>query len=409
MLAAILGVVALMLVVFALQGPNGPAATAPAQKLATPLWSTRRVPQTIVYDVATQRLQAGLDQDAAGLDACFVVAAPSGLVAASQADTPRIPASTQKLFTATAALDELGPEFRYETKAVAASAPKNGEVQHLWLVGSGDPGIATAEAAARLAAAPLTKGDQVTKLETLADAIVKAGVHSIPGGIDGDDSRYDTNRYLPVWPSSYRTDREIGPLGALTVNDGFQGPDGSGAAAQEPAQNAAAQLARLLEVRGVDVGPVGQGNAPKAPTTIATLRSPPLTDVLAGFLSSSDNLTGELLTREIAVHAGKEGTTANGLAVISDRLKTLGLPTANLHMVDGSGLSRDNRAPCSLELATLELMSRPKFARGSARACRSRGSTARSPGPVSAPRSRASSSRRPDRSTVSPAWPDSWT
>ena len=84
--------------------------------------------------------------------------------------------------------------------------------------------------------------------------------------------------------------------------------------------------------------------------------------MLAGFLSSSDNLTGELLTREIAVHAGKEGTTANGLAVISDKLKTLGLPTANLHMVDGSGLSRDNRAPCSLELATLELMSRPKFA-----------------------------------------------
>ena len=31
-------------------------------------------------------------------------------------------------------------------------------------------------------------------------------------------------------------------------------------------------------------------------------------------------------------------------------------------MVDGSGLSRDNRAPCSLELATLSLMSQPRFA-----------------------------------------------
>ncbi len=279
------------------------------------------------------------------------------------ADTPRIPASTQKLFTATAALDELGPEFRYETKAVAAAAPKNGEVQHLWLVGSGDPGITTSEAAARGSpAAPLTKGDQVTPLENLADAIVHAGVKSIPGGIDGDDSHYDTTRYLSVWPTSYRTDKEIGPLGALTVNDGFQGPDGSGPAASDPAINAATQLGRLLEARGVDVGPIGRGRAPKDTATIATLQSPPLTDVLAGFLSSSDNLTGELLTREIATHAGKEGTTANGLAVISDRLKALGLPIAGLHMVDGSGLSRDNRAPCSLELATLSLMSRPRFA-----------------------------------------------
>jgi D-alanyl-D-alanine carboxypeptidase/D-alanyl-D-alanine-endopeptidase (penicillin-binding protein 4) len=31
-------------------------------------------------------------------------------------------------------------------------------------------------------------------------------------------------------------------------------------------------------------------------------------------------------------------------------------------MVDGSGLSRDNRAPCSLLLATLELAQTPRFA-----------------------------------------------
>ncbi len=293
---------------------------------------------------------------------CFVVAAPSGLVASSQADTPRIPASTQKLFTATAALEVLGPEFRYQTKAVAASAPKNGTVAHLWLVGSGDPGITTSEAAARQAAAPLTKGDKITPLESLADAIVAAGVHSVPGGIDGDDSRYDATRYLSVWPASYRADREIGPLGALTVNDGFEGPDGSGAAATDPAVNAAAQLARLLEARGVDVGPVGRGRSPKDATPVATLQSPPLTDVIAGFLASSDNLTGELLTRELAAHAGKDGTTANGLSVIRDSLARLGLPVAGLHMVDGSGLSRENRAPCSLELATLELMSQPRFA-----------------------------------------------
>lgn len=360
--AGVLAVAALVLVYLSLQGPGSPHETPPNPRLATPLWSARRIPQSVVSVVGVQRLQASLDQAVEGLDACFIVEAPSGRVAASANDTPRIPASTQKLLTATASLATLGPDFRYETKAVAPNAPKNGSIPRLWFVGSGDPGITTPEAAARLATQPLTKGDQTTPLATLADEIVAAGVHAIPGGIDGDDSRYEGTRYLSVWPDHYRTDREIGPLGALTVNDGFSGPDGSGTAADDPAVNAATELTRLLTERGVDVGSPGRDNAPSDATTIATLKSPPLNDVLNGFLASSDNLTGELLPRELAAHANKEATTANGIELIKAKLNELGLPTEQLVMVDGSGLSRDNRAPCSLLLATLELAQTPKFA-----------------------------------------------
>jgi D-alanyl-D-alanine carboxypeptidase/D-alanyl-D-alanine-endopeptidase (penicillin-binding protein 4) len=232
----------------------------------------------------------------------------------------------------------------------------------MWLVGSGDPGISTPEGAARVAASPLHKCDQTSSLATLADEIVAAGVRSIPGGIAGDDSRYDGSRYLSVWPDHYRTDREIGPLGALTVNDGFTGPDGSGPAADDPAVNAAAELTRLLEARGVTVGAASHDQAQMDAATVATLRSPPLTHLLNGVLASSDNLTGELLPRELAAHSGRPATTANGLEVIKARLHALGLPTEQLTMVDGSGLSRDNRAPCSLLLATLELARTPKFA-----------------------------------------------
>jgi serine-type D-Ala-D-Ala carboxypeptidase/endopeptidase (penicillin-binding protein 4) len=361
-LAALLGLGALILILFALRGPGGSAGATTAPPLATPLWSARRVPQAVVRMVGTQRLQNDLDQSVAGLDACFVVRDASGRIAVSATDTPRIPASTQKLLTATAALDVLGPDFRYATRAVASNPPKDGSVPRLWLVGSGDPGITTPEAAERLAARPLTKGDETTPLASLADQIVQAGVRAIPGGIEGDDSHYEGTRYLSVWPDRYRTDREIGPLGALTVNDGFQGPDGSGAAAADPAVNAAAELTRLLIARGVNVGTVGRGTAPRNGTTIATLRSPPLTEVLNGFLASSDNLTGELLVRELATKNGQAGTTANGLAVIAAKLKTLGLPTGQLVMVDGSGLSRENRAPCSLLLAALDLSSTPRFA-----------------------------------------------
>ena len=359
--AGVLAIVAIVLVVLARRDPGPPDAGAAPARLATPLWSVRRVPQSLVDDVGRQRLQAGLDSSVAGLDACFDVHGPTGRLAASP-DRALVPASTQKLLTSAAALEVLGPDFRYETKAVAGRAPEGGSVPRLWLVGAGDPGITTPEAAARLAEEPLTKGDQTTPLAALADEIVAAGVRTIPGGIEGDDSRYEGTRYLSVWPDRYRTDREIGPLGALTVNDGYSGPDGSGPDADDPARNAAAELTRLLIARGVDVGPVGRGTAPKDSTTIATLRSPPLTDVLTGFLSSSDNLSGELLVRELAARAGREATTANGVEVAKATLRDLGLPTDQLVMVDGSGLSRENRAPCSALLATLQLADTPKFA-----------------------------------------------
>src|SRR3989441_13046883 len=60
-----------------------------------------------------------------------------------------------------------------------------------------------------------------TSLATLADAIAAAGGRNIPGGIQGDDSRYEAVRYVPSWPATYRTDPEIGPVGAPTVDHGM--------------------------------------------------------------------------------------------------------------------------------------------------------------------------------------------
>lgn len=359
--AGVLGIVGIVAIVVGLQGPAAPAEPEAGPHLATPVWSARRVPGPLLATVGVNRLQTDLAGAAEGTDSCFVVVGPEGLVVESDPDTPRIPASTLKILTAAAALDVMGPNFRYETRAVAAMKPQDGELERLWLVGAGDPMIATPEAAEALAADPLTKGDATTPLVKLADDIVAAGVHAIPGGVVADDSRYDDTRYLSVWPSSYRADREIGPIGALTVNDGFGGPAGAGPAT-DPAINAADQLARLLILRGVTVGPSTQGRAPNDPTPIATLQSPALRDVLTALLASSDNLTAEMLAREIAVRTDQPGTTANGTAAIAAKLGELGLPTKGLVMVDASGLARDDRSTCQLLLATLNLASKAKFA-----------------------------------------------
>ena len=207
-----------------------------------------------------------------------------------------------------------------------------------------------------------TKGDVTTSLEALADAVVAQGVRRIPGGIVGDDSRYDDVRYLPTWKDSYRTDGEIGPIGALTVNDGFStwSPNRK-VPVDDPARNAATQFADLLRARGVDVGATDLGKAPADAVAVASVTSPNLRSIVASMLSSSDNLTAELLTKELGAHSGRGGTTAAGVAAITAKLHELGVPIADGALVDGSGLDRGNRVTCNDLVATLALAERPEL------------------------------------------------
>lgn len=337
-----------------------------AAPLTTPVWSPRRVPQPLVDAVGAQRLQSRLDGELGTVDSCVVVATGDGdtVLAAHNPDGVLLPASSEKLFTAVAALQILGAEHRFETTAVAPAAPSDGTVEQLWLVGSGDPVLATPEFAAELATEPFYEGTDVvlTPLADLADAVVAAGVRRIPGGIHGDDSRYEAVRYLPTWRDTYRTDGQIGPLGALTVNDGFTALKPKPVPVDDPAVYAAAELTRMLVARGVEVGgSPDHARAPAEAATVASVQSRPLRDIVGGLLRSSDNLSAELLTREMGARTSNEGTTAAGTKAIVTTLGELGVPTEGLTLVDGSGLDRGDQASCAQLIAALDLGERPAF------------------------------------------------
>ncbi|HEX3669590.1 MAG TPA: D-alanyl-D-alanine carboxypeptidase, partial [Acidimicrobiia bacterium] len=233
----------------ALRGDEAPATTTNAKRLATPLWSPRRVPQPIVDAVGAQRLQSRLDAELGAGQSCVVVHAGSGDVASHTPNLALAPASTEKLLTGLAAMSALGSEFKYETKVVAPSDPANGTVDRLWLVGAGDPSLSTPDYPGMVDSNPLRNTEEqatgpsksATSLGTLADAIAAAGVRNIPGGIQGDDSRYEAVRYVPSWPATYRTDPEIGPVGALTVNHGMSAIQPKLTQVDDPAVFAATQ------------------------------------------------------------------------------------------------------------------------------------------------------------------------
>ena len=354
----VLGGVSLLSALAALAPAPAPEAVS-AVSLTAPVLSARRAPGVLARLVADQRLRADLDAALAdpalgpGRDrSCLVVTTGGRPVVARRPDLALIPASTLKVLTASAVLARIGGDERLLTEVrAAAPAGADGIVDgHLWLVGGGDPLLATADYAASFPNQPPV----VTPFEHLADALVAAGVRQVRGAVVGDESRYDTQRYLPTWKPSYREDGDIGPAGALVVNDGFVAFGPRPIAAEQPALHAASVLGALLAARGVSVaGAPTAGVTPPGTTVLAAVPSPPIATVVGEMLRESDNGTAELLVKELGRRFGAGGTTADGLAVASDALVGAGLPVGQLTTVDGSGLDRGNRASCALLLATL--------------------------------------------------------
>ena len=331
------------------------AAPADARRAATPLLSPRRLPYVFTDEVARLRLQDSLSAFAArfGPDVCIAVddADPGdGLLAGVNPKAALAPASTIKLLTGAAALAVFGPDHVFTTRVLL-----DGDT--LSLVGGADPLLTTPEYEARLQANPNTEASPITPLAQLADDTARAlrerGIVRL-ASVVGDGSRHDDVDFLPGWRESYRDD--IGPLGALAVDDGLE-PGGRAAAA---AAAAASRFAALLAERGITVDGVSTGRAPVGAREIAAIPSPTLATIVAAMLTSSDNFTAEMLLREIGLARAGAGTTAAGAAATVDVLADLGVPTGGLVIRDGSGLHPDNRVACETLLAVLRLPG-PRF------------------------------------------------
>ena len=337
---------------------------APAQatttSVVTPVLSARRVPGLLAAHQADVALRAALEPILAQTTptTCLTVQATGRTIESVNGTMPVMPASTEKLLTATAVLDAMGGDGKVTTEAVSAAGPDNGVIDgDLYIVGAGDPLLATTGYLSTFDEPDEPYNDYAK----LADAIKDARVTEIHGNVIADESKFDAVRYLPSWPKRYITANEVGPLGALMVNDGFTGlsahPDqpASDRHPGEPAQLAAETLTSLLEARGVSVsGSSTTGVAPEGATTVASLDSLPMDTNVREMLRRSDNTTAEVLLKGLAAHGGQVGTTEAGAAAVQETLRRLGLPTEGSVTTDGSGLDLSNRVTCDLLAAALD-------------------------------------------------------
>jgi D-alanyl-D-alanine carboxypeptidase/D-alanyl-D-alanine-endopeptidase (penicillin-binding protein 4) len=239
-----------------------------------------------------------------------------------RADTRRMPASVQKLYTSATTLRRLGADGRLATGVFAQTAPDAaGTVAgDLFLRGSGDPTFDALDS------------------KQLARQVADAGIVEVAGRVIGDESVFDARRGVPS--SGFRLTSEVGPLSALTFNRGRTGQR-SPYWQSAPARFAAATFSKQLRRAGVDVGRrAALGSTPAGAVPVATWQSAPVSDLLRLMNQPSDNFMAETFVKVLGAQFGGSGTTAVGTRVVRDEMATLGISP---QVVDGSGLSRDDR------------------------------------------------------------------
>ena len=315
----------LSLVAAVVIGSAIPAYAAPQSAPAGPAEAVLALPDTSAEgapDAVASVLDPLLDDASLGgaVGAIVLDVATGAVVYQREAAMSRSLASNQKIFTALAILDALGPEGRIETTVSWDPATAT-----LTLVGAGDPTLASVAASG-------------SSLTDLADQVT--------GQVTGEVSlRYDTSLFdgpgiAPGWDPDYPALGIAAPVSPLVVDRSRIG--GDEARQPDPALAAAETFAALLADRGIKVGDIADGGS--SGQVIATTTSEPVAVMVETMLTESDNDMAEILDHLAGAEKSGVGSFESGAAATLETLQSLGIPTSGSQFVDGSGLSYDDVA-----------------------------------------------------------------
>ena len=342
----------------------------------------------------------GCSLSAEPLVSVYAVDCKTGEVLIDQhSDLSLTPASCLKIVTTGAAFQVLGKDHRFETRLEYEGVIDENHTLHgnVYIRGGGDPCLGSDRIAGVL---PWKE-----QVGAWASAIINSGIKKVEGKIIGDASRWELALAVPSWSwedlgnyygagacalsfheNSYTVFFEPGaevdtpakllrtdpPVEMLTIhNEVKTGPKGSGdraciygsefsfsqsirgtipAAVKEfpikgsipdPAAYTAKLLEQELESRGITVEQ--QAIAPlQRPTLLLETISPDVEEIIHWTNQKSINLYAEHLLKAMGENAGKEGSTASGIKAVIDFWSSQGIDLDGVHMVDGSGLSRQN-------------------------------------------------------------------
>ncbi len=346
-----------------------------------------------------ERLEEVIQSDAlrASRVSALVVRESDGQVLfAHHPDRPMKPASNMKILTAIATLDQFGPTHRFETLALSPRPPDaKGAIETLFVRGGGDPVLNSedwwrfsadlAMRGLRRVSGDLVLDDSLFDLQRwhpnwgrtssrayhgpVGALTANYGQFAVvvgPGLRPGDPVSVIVDPpvpYLPIdnqavtIPAAGRgktalvVDRAAGHgVELVTVTGSLRA--GSPAktyyrSVLDPTRYAGAVLRLQLAALGIRVdGSVRVGRAPTREQgyELLAFKGRPLAEIVRLFMKFSNNPIAETLVKQMGVAAGgAPGSWQMGVPAVRARLEALGLLGQGTVLVDGSGLSYDNR------------------------------------------------------------------
>ena len=313
----------------AVVAPSPSPTAAPVRADVLPVADAGPVPSAQALSALVD--QALTDPVLAGLAVSVVDAATGEVLHERAADVPLLPASTAKIATAAAALTALPADLRLTTRVVAGSTP--GEVV---LVGGGDPTLAGPETRAGY--------PPPARLAELAHRVRDALGSTPVTRVLVDTSLYSGPELAPGWKPTYVTEGAVAPVVPLMVDGGRLRPDRR-QRTLEPALAAGRAFAELLQP-GAQVE-VARGSAAPGAQLLGQVASPSVPALVERMLIDSDNDLAEALARQVALATGRPASFAGAAealdVVLGDVLQEVGVEGDAVRLVDGSGLSREDR------------------------------------------------------------------
>jgi D-alanyl-D-alanine carboxypeptidase/D-alanyl-D-alanine-endopeptidase (penicillin-binding protein 4) len=336
------------------------------------------------------------------------------------------PASSQKVVTSAAALELLGGDFRYATLLAYDGTISDSLLKgNVYLIGKGDPTLGSARYKSNsrpVVLKRITDALQQSQVRSIEGNIVldNSGFsyQPLPGGWIWDDIgnyygagswglNWNENAYeLLLKPGDSEGDavKIAGTKPELQVamisNLLKTGKRGSGDNAYiylppysmmgfaegtvpagehsfsisgslpNPAYQIGWELQKALDQKNISlsgsVEMITELDAAKKKATytsvLDTLYSPTLDSIVYWFLHKSINLYGEALVKTLAYQQGKTGSTDNGLAILRNFWKANGIEASALKVIDGCGLSPQNRVTPQALVSVLQYArTRPWF------------------------------------------------
>ncbi len=249
-------------------------------------------------------------------------------------ETPARAASVMKLFTAAAALETLGPDYRVTTRVYVDST----DPSILYLVGAGDVTLS------RAGVNQQSVYQNAPKLSQLVNQISRTMGTQTFSQIVLDSTAYGSpaGEYQSVWDSRGLSDGYMSYVSSLQVDGDRNDPKAKDSQrSKDPVKRAGTWFKESLGALAADAV-VTKGTTPADAVEVAKVQSAPMSTWIDYMLIVSDNTLAEAIARLVSLDVGLNGSFDSLTDAYERALRGTGLDLSGLVVEDGSGLSRLN-------------------------------------------------------------------